>query len=501
VIDRSRGLEGPLPVVWTRPASFAKRIHVDGRDFDSTVKLRFKYADPYPLNDSRFICVRNLKEGTEETVLCLVERDGFEAVLLRDSPGIHNPVLLSPRRRPPVLATRRNFEGQNAAGRFYLHDVYKGTHMKGVERGSVKSLRIVESPPKLNWSRYDWTGDGAQAPAMNWHNFENKRILGTVPVEKDGSAYFEVPGNTFVFFQALDGEGKMVQSMRSGAYLQPGEVQGCVGCHEDRLESASSQTRKVSEALKRPPSKLNGWHGKKKLFSFREDVQPVFDRRCVSCHDYGKPAGKRLNLSGDRGAFFNTAYSELWAKGMVKCVGGGPAEIQQAYSWGSHASKLTRTLYGHGRVKLSDEERDTVITWMDLNAPYYPTYDCAFPDNPAGRTPISVADFKRVEALSGMKIKNGAYARMSEQFNFDRPELSRVLDGPKAAENRDEILSIIRKGRDALAATPRADSPGFKPCALDISRTERYNRRVKQADRVYEAIRKGIRVYDSERRE
>lgn len=500
VIDRSRGIEGASPVVWTHPASFAGRVHVKGRDFDSTKRLRFKYADPYPLDDSRFICVRNLKEGTEETALCLVCRDGSEAVLLCDAPGVHNPVVLAPRIRPPVLATRRNFEDQNATARFYLHDVYAGTHMKGVKRGIVKSLRVVESPPKRNWTRFAWDGDGQQAPAMNWHNFENKRILGTVPVEEDGSAYFEVPGNTFVFFQALDAEGKMVQSMRSGAYLQPGEVQGCVGCHESRLESAAPPSREISAALKRPPSKMNGWHGKKRLFSFREVVQPVFDRRCVSCHDYGKPAGKKLNLSGDRGAFFNTAYSDLWAKGAVKCVGGGPAEIQQAYSWGSHASKLTGTLYGHGGAKLSEEERDTIITWMDLNAPYYPTYDSAFPANPAGRAPISSADLKRVEKLSGVKIKGSFRARMSEQLNFDRPELSLVLNGPKAAENREEILSIIRKGRDALAATPRADSPGFRPCATDAARNAKFDRNFKWEDRIYEAVRNGRSVLDSERR-
>ena len=80
-----------------------------------------------------------------------------------------------------------------------------GTHMQGVKPGAIKALRIVESPEKRNWSQLDWGGQGAQAPGMNWLNFENKRILGTVPVEPDGSAYFEAPGNTFVFFQAHDG--------------------------------------------------------------------------------------------------------------------------------------------------------------------------------------------------------------------------------------------------------------------------------------------------------
>lgn len=500
VIDRSRGIEGRDPVVWTHPADFRKRIHTGGRDFDSTKSLPLKYADPYPLDDRHFICTRKLNARTEETVLCYVDRDGNDVVLLRERPGIHNPVVLAPRRRPPVLATRRHFDGQNAPARFYLHDVYVGTHMKGVKRGSVKSLRIVESPPKRNWSSGSWLGDGQQAAAMNWHNFENKRILGTVPVEADGSAYFEVPANTFLFFQALDAEGKMVQSMRSGAYLQPGEIQGCVGCHENRLESAAPPSAEVSLALRRAPSKLTGWRGKTKLFSFREDVQPVLDRRCVSCHDYGKPAGKKLNLSGGRGLVFNTAYTDLWATKAVTCAGGGPAEILQAYSWGSHASKLTKYLYGHGDVRLTDEERETLITWMDLNAPYYPTYDSAYPENPGGRAPITTAELKRLQALSGVRFRLAHQFNQREQLDFDRPERSRILSGPKAAANRAEILEILRRGRERLEKTPRADSPGFKPCAADAARNARFLKNFNWENKIYRAIREGRPLKDSERK-
>jgi len=36
-----------------------------------------------------------------------------------------------------------------------------------------------------------------------------------VPVEADGSAYFEAPVGKPIYFQALDGQGMAVQSMRS----------------------------------------------------------------------------------------------------------------------------------------------------------------------------------------------------------------------------------------------------------------------------------------------
>ena len=85
-----------------------------------------------------------------------------------------------------------------------MADVYQGTHMQGVRRGAVKALRVVESPEKRHWSHGSWNGQGYTAPGMNWHSLENKRILGTVPVEDDGSAYFSVPGEKFVYFQLLD---------------------------------------------------------------------------------------------------------------------------------------------------------------------------------------------------------------------------------------------------------------------------------------------------------
>ena len=169
--------------------------------------------------------------------------------------------------------------------------------MKGVAKGTIKALRVVESPEKrIYLPQRSWFSD--VAPAMNWHSFENKRILGTVPVEEDGSAYFEVPGNTYVYFQALDADGRMVQSMRSGAYLQPGERYGCVGCHESRTGDVPKAEKKPL-ALSRAPSKLDGSYNLKglekgtppHLYSYQKEVQPIFNRWCVAYHDYGRRAG------------------------------------------------------------------------------------------------------------------------------------------------------------------------------------------------------------------
>ena len=124
------------------------------------------------------------------------------------------------------MASHRDYN--NSEGYVYVQNVYQGTHMKGVKPGSVKSLRVVESPEKRFWTEPGWNGQGIERPGMNWHDFNNKRILGTVPVEADGSASFALPSDKFVYFQLLDQDGMMIQSMRSGTMVQSGERVGCV---------------------------------------------------------------------------------------------------------------------------------------------------------------------------------------------------------------------------------------------------------------------------------
>jgi hypothetical protein len=496
LLDRSKGVDGRAPVLRTWPAPFIDRVKTDGQDFDSTRSLKVKYEDPYPLDDRHFLCARQTGNG-EEMGLYYLDLHGNEVLAHAEPPGCYDPMPLGPRKTPPAHPTRRDFSDPHGPGTFYVQNVYVGTHMQGVKPGSIKALRVVESPEKRSFSARDWSGQGAQAPAMNWLNFENKRILGTVPVEADGSAYFEVPANTFVFFQALDENGMMVQSMRSGAYVQPGETYGCVGCHENRVGDIP-QAAATPKAMRRKPDKLSGWYGPPRLFSMQREVQPVFDKNCVRCHDYGQKAGERLNLSGDRDTVFSAAYADLWALGAITCVGAGPAEIRPAYAWGSHPSKLIQMVrVKHAKVELSAEELDRLITWVDINAPYYPSYECAYPQNPGGRSPLTADELGRLKALTGVTISLSHAAKQRAQLSFARPELSRIL-APVATNEvaKAEALALIREGAKRLQERPRADMEGFVPDAKDQARERRYQARLAEERRVYEAIREGRKVYD-----
>jgi len=519
IVDRRLGLNGREPVVRTWPAAAINLVRVGGGfDCDAFSRVNPKYADPYPLSAKYFLCSRLTGHG-EQMGIYLLDLFGNEILVHCEGPGCYDPMPLGPRIRPPVIPSRRDFE--STEGYFLVADVYQGTHLKSVKRGTIKTLRVVESPEKRAWSEGRWFGQGYTAPGMNWHSLENKRILGVVPVEADGSAYFAVPAEKFVYFQLLDENDMMVQSMRSGAFVQPGEKQGCVGCHDERraappaisgsagVPPASVQASQAGQpvphptplAFQRHPSKLAPWYGEPRSFGYTAEVQPVFNRHCVSCHDYGKEDGKKLNLAADRDLTFNTSYVELWRKGYTGAVGAGPAEVQPAYSWGSHASKLVQAVRKpHYDVKLSKEELDRIITWVDINAPYYATYTSAYPDSFTGRCPLDNKQLQRLSELTGVQLLhcNGFSSTPGVEVSFERPEVSPCL--AKLSDKNDpkykEALALIQAGKELLARRPRADMAGFQPCETDLRREEKYvsRRLVEQTNRA--AIRDGRKVYD-----
>ena len=502
IIDRRLGVDGIEPVVRTWPAEAVNYMKGQTADsnhygFDNFTHTNPKYEDPYPLNDKYFLCSRMTGSG-EQMGIYLVDIFDNEILLHVEGAGCFDPMPLSKRIRPEAIPAKRDFANEN--GYLYVVDVYEGTHMKGVRAGAVKYLRVIESPPKPFWTQAAWGGQGVHCPAMNWDSFENKRILGTVPVEADGSAYFEVPSDRFVYFQLLDEKGMMIQSMRSGATVQSGETTGCVGCHDSRL-STPPTAEKIPLALQRAPTKLSGWHGPPRLFNYAKEVQVVFDKNCADCHDHGKEAAEKLNLAADRTITFNTSYNELWRKKYIKSIGAGPATIQPAYSWGSHKSKLVQVILdGHEGVELDAESFDRIVTWIDINGPYYPSYASAYPDNLTGRCPLDNDQIRRLSELTGVPFDSLANrgSNQGPQISFDRPELSPALLRFDKKEDLDylEALAIIQAGKERLIQRQRADMAGFIACPVDQQRQEKYTKRQRIEQQNRKAIRNGQKAYD-----
>lgn len=506
VIDRKKGVDGRDPVVKIFPDE-AINIVANG-DLDSFKWVKsFRYEDPYPVNKEWFVVSRTLypypdwrkqKCGYKQGIY-LVGMDGTEELLIEGERSVFDPHIVEAPAKVVSLPTMRNFEDEK--GQFYVENVYEGTHMQGVKKGEVKWLRVIESPEKRSWTWGGWQGQGEQAPALNWHSFENKQILGEVPVEEDGSASFMVPAGKFVFFQLLDKDKKMIQSMRSGVSLMPGEINGCVGCHEDRL-SIPMPIPKRPIALTKKPVELTKWMGKEPFkFSFMEHVQPILDRRCVKCHDFDEKDRKKIVLAGDMNPFFNAAYINLYVNKVVSLVGGGPADIQQAYSWGSHVSRLTQIIErGHYGVKLTQKEKEYLYAWMDLNGVYYPVYESAFDNTLAGRCPLTYEEVDRLSELTGVNVRalNGHGRKMQAQIAFDRPEKSPILDAIRTDKAKyDEAVALIAAGRDRLKKTPRGDvERKLVPCERHEAMLQKYDEKVAEIAASNRKIANGEKYYD-----
>jgi hypothetical protein len=504
IIDRRLGVDGREPVVRTWPADAINLVkekgpRADVYGFDNFKQANPKYEDPYPLSDKYFLCSRMTGQG-EQMGIYLLDVFGNEILLHFEEPGCFDPMPLGRRYRPQMIPPRRDFE--NKPGYFYIANIYEGTHMEGVKPGSAKFLRVIESPEKRFWTHPSWGGQGVQCPAMNWHGFENKRILGTAPVAKDGSVYFEVPSDKFVYFQILDGNMMMIQSMRSGTLVQSGEQTGCIGCHDDRRTAPPPMGTEMPMALRKPATRLKGWYPEPRLFNYIDEVQPIFDKHCIRCHDYGKKAGKKLLLARDRTNTFNTSYNELWRKKYIAAIGAGPADIQPAYSWGSHASKLIKVIRsGHNNVKLSKGEFERIVTWIDINGPYYPRYDTAYPDNLTGRSPLNDGQIKRLTELTGVPFAQlGSHdSNRGPQISFDRPHLSPCLGKFKDTDSAEyvEALAIIEAGKQMLAKRPGADMSGFVACPVDQQREQNYTMRQEIELQNRQAIIRGRKLYDA----
>jgi len=275
------------------------------------------------------------------------------AALLEAQPMVRRP-------EPPRLGPRADRTRKDAL--VYLVDVYRGPGLKGVPRGTVKQLRLFAYHYGYNHSaNHDYVGIES--------SWDVKRILGTVPVSADGSAYFRIPACMPISVQPLDEQGRALQLMRSWLVGQPGETLSCVGCHEPQNEAPP--TRSLA-ALSGPPAEIAPFFGRARGFGFRREVQPVLDKYCVGCHD-----GTRddlPNFADDGGDGFSRPYQEL--QFYVRRPGPeGDYHLTTPMEYHASTSELTQMLRkGHYNVRLDDEAWRRLYAWIDLNAPYYGTW-------------------------------------------------------------------------------------------------------------------------------
>jgi len=306
ILEPGRGRQENHGARLIAPVRDTPAVHVDAYGQSGH---QFQY--PYPLDERTFLVSFRPEKGSgvagaqhaagrpgqrlptpspPRFGIYLVTIDGRRELLASD-PGIscNQPVPLAPR---PVPPSRPNLvDYRKDKGTIYLHDVYRGPGLAGIERGSIRALRVVALEFRAagigaNYNKGPAGGALASTPISIEGAWDVKRVLGTAKVHEDGSACFVVPARTPVYFQALDARGQMVQSMRSWVSLQPGETASCVGCHEHK-NTAPPVTR-PSRAMTAGPQALES-SGPPQGFSFIRQVQPILDRHCVRCHDQDEP--------------------------------------------------------------------------------------------------------------------------------------------------------------------------------------------------------------------
>jgi len=266
-------------------------------------------------------------------------------------------------------------------GVVYLADVYRGDGLKGLPRGTVKSLRIISYHflyPKMGGPMGVVGMDGP---------WDIKRIVGTVPVRPDGSAIFRVPANTPLAVQPLDAEGKALQLMRSWFTAMPGETVSCAGCHESQNGTPSARPTLASVAA---PDEIKPWHGAARGFNFPREVQPVLDANCIRCHDGQERNGKTpadlrggtyltdyrsvFHHGGKDAGHFTTSYAYLHR--FVRRPGlESDYHLLSPMEFHADTTQLVQLLQrGHHGVQLDAESWDRLVTWIDLNAPFHGTW-------------------------------------------------------------------------------------------------------------------------------
>lgn len=420
IIDANKGVEKDEGLI--EMPGYRKPKVGDGYD-DNYGKQGEQYSNPYALNEKEYIVsiAEKNSRGTPYGIYYLTD-DG-ERELLAYDPRVSSlqAVLKAPRKKPNSRLAVTDYKKND--GVFYVQNVYHGEAAKGIKPGSIKKLRVIEmlyKPATLGTSQGRGPGGMWDTVIPSGHGlatFDSKRILGDATVYPDGSAKFKCSARKPVYFQLLDENNRVVQTMRSWATLMPGESFSCIGCHENKLEAPlSGQANTI--ALKKAPEDLTLFYGEPRAFSYIKEVQPVFDKHCISCHSEGKEAGEKLLLTATpylddttaKKRFYQSYFAltnarpenghqpeefgfhpgnKIWGKRVAgKRM---PDEPNRYVSWytrfelmkpyppyrsGSIRSGLVQKLEaGHQNLTIPQEDLDKIRAWIDLNIPFAGEYD------------------------------------------------------------------------------------------------------------------------------
>lgn len=342
---------------------------------DELVKDVFPvFLHPFPLDEQTALVSGKMHDGGEWGLYLV---DVFDNILLlKELSGraLFEPIPLKKQPSPPIIPDKVKLTDSMAT--VYIQDIYFGPGLKGIPKGEVDSIRLFTYT-------YSYNGVGGLFGVIGLDGpWDMKRVIGTVPVNKDGSAMFKVPANTPIGIQPLDKSGKAMQLMRSWFVGMPGEVVSCIGCHE---EGHTIPLNRPSLASRQTPQPIQAYRGAPtRGFAFEREIQPILDKRCVGCHNgtadrpdlrKGIPITDwKVEIGGQGGrdgGQFSQAYAQLFR--YVRTPGiESDLHLLTPMEFHASTSELVQMLHkGHKGVRLDDEEWNRLCTWIDMNAPYH----------------------------------------------------------------------------------------------------------------------------------
>jgi len=357
------------------------------RELPITMDMAFPhgYQDPYPLNERQFLVSYGGDGEHRNRIYLMDDRGNKQCVYEDDRMGCWCPMPLKPRKRPPILPSasdnreyvhrpplETNRKPDDLWATLVVADVYAG--LPGhVKPGEIKYIQIMEQVPKTHskLAPEAW-GD---SPTIGRGTYYVRRLIGTVPVEADGSAHFLAPAIRDISLNALDARGRAVQMMKTTFHVMPGERTGCVGCHEHPRSTPLAKTPLAARRAPDRPVPPSDW-GTNGIIDYPKVVQPVWDQYCVTCHSGPRPDGN-FDLSGDKTRYYSMSYNMLLDRGLVyhATLGGEAPTHTTPKAFGSMVSGIRKYIEAeHGDVLLPLAARKRIYAWIDADVPYYGTY-------------------------------------------------------------------------------------------------------------------------------